>query len=534
MLDTSGVGVRWRVGKANPSHTHTDCLSADMLVSKRPKRDILSVLTEQMARPFAASGFGLVAKFEQWLSQQRPAVHQTEKDNSLPPSKRPASPSEMALLLRDDPIGEEEWTSPEEIMQRLCATSFGEETSLKWKCRGCNTTDQQCLVRGEDSTMTCSRCSIVACGVKMVSTHREKACSAEDDRTQHADAPEGEHGFFFDDEVETAEQARSRHARESGGCCIPSSIRRRNGIGNADSKIRRVAAAEHCSGEEELSQLNCTRNRALQIELVGLCKMVAPVDNSLQRHMRITAHQLLVRSQVHDAKCVSGCGISLFGVSAGLIAKVLLRVMAETLLPLHGKQECPIRFECSREELVGLVDRCNRLVLKEGVHSALCRTAIDILLNGAYATPCTSEHNPGVDPLCVSLAKNQSMEILSGDAVCTVRDIIWSLSKTKTISDGVRDASLSSLRLGSIREWVCKETKLFTYEIVALRLARAVNSIIDPGNTLSQNIIVASMQRACQRSSTSMGSFKVDTGIDTIVASVELVFEVDADDDALM
>jgi hypothetical protein len=123
----------------------------------------------------------------------------------------------------------------------------------------------------------------------MVSTHREKACSAEDDRTQHADAPQGERDFYFEDEVEAAEQARSRYARESGGCfCIPSSIRRRNGIGNVDSKMRRVAAVEHRAAEEELSQLNCTRNRALQIELVGLCKLVAPVDKLLQRHMRIT------------------------------------------------------------------------------------------------------------------------------------------------------------------------------------------------------------------------------------------------------
>eukprot|EP00966_Prymnesium_polylepis_P233079 5390379-Prymnesium_polylepis.2 len=126
--------------------------------------------------------------------------------------------------------------------------------------------------------------------------------------------------------------------------------------------------------------------------------------------------------------------------------------MAETLLPLHGKQECPIRFECSREELVGLVDRCNRLVLKEGVHSALCRTAIDILLNGAFKTPCKSERNPGVDPASVSR---------------------------------VRDAVLGSLRLESIRKWVVKESEIFTCEIVALRLARPVNYKIDPTNAKS-------------------------------------------------
>lgn len=419
-------------------------------------------------------------------------------------------------------------------MHRLCSTRSVEDSSSRWQCKGCNTTDQRCLVKGADSTMTCSKCSVVACGVKMVSTHHEKACSAEDDRTQHADAPEGERDLFIGDDVETAQQARYRHARDAGGGCIPSNLRRRHGIGNVDSNVKRRAAAVHRVAEEELSQLNCIRNRALQIELVGLCKMVAPVDSSLQRHVRVTAHQLLVRSQIHEAECVFGCGISLSGVSAGLIAKVLLRVIAETLLPLHGKHECPFRFECSREELVGLVDRCNRLALKEGVHSALCRTAIDILLNGDYKTQCRSERNSMADPPGVSLASDDCVDMPSRDALSAIRDTVWAMSKMKTIADGVRDAVLSSLRLHDIRRWVVKETAIFTSEVVALRLAQAVNSKMDPTNVQSKNSIVASIQRSCRRSSTSASSLNMDTGIDAIVASVQLSAAVDSDDDALM
>jgi hypothetical protein len=368
----------------------------------------------------------------------------------------------------------------------------------------------------------------------MVSTHREKACSVEEDSTQHADAFEEKRDFYLGDDVETAEEARSRHAREAGGCCLPTKTLKRNRIGNAHSKLRMIAASEHRAAEEELSKLNCTRNRALQIELVGLCKMVAPVDRSLQRHVRLIAHQLLLRTQLHEAECVSDCGISLSGVSAGLIAKVLMRVMAETLLPLHGKQECPVHFECSREELVGLVDRCNRLVLKEGVHSAMCRTAIDILLNGDYKTPCKLANNAGVDTFSVSLAKNESMEMLSGDAIGAVRDNIWSFSKTNTISDEVRDAALNSLRLELIRNWIVKEAETFTCEIVALRLVRAVNSKMNTTGKQMHSSIVSSMQRACQRSSTSMSSLCTDTHVETIFAAVTFTSAMDTDDDALM
>jgi hypothetical protein len=508
-----------------------------MLVSSRPKRDIVSVITEQMSKPVGSKGFGLVAKFERWLAEQQQSAgtDTTEMHDHWPPQKRPSAPTPLALLLHEETMGEEACASPEAMLQSLCDNAIQkQEPGAVWQCRGCNTTDQSLLVKGSDSTLTCSRCSVVACGVKMVSTHREKACSAEDDRTQHADAPEAERDFYKNDEVETAKEARLRHARDAGGCCVPSKMRKYRGIGNADDKIRRAAAAAHRATEEELSPLNCTRNRALQIELVGLCRVVAPVDAALQRHVRITAHQLLVRSQFHETLCSSGCGISLAGATPGLIAKVLLRVMAETLLPLHGRDECPFRFECSREELVGLIDRCNRLVLKEGVHSALCRTSIDILLNGDYQTPCKADRGCAPGSTGVSLAKNESMEVIAGDAVSAVRDTIWSVSKLQTISDGVRDAVLNALRVDCVRKWVNEQAATSTCELVALRLARAVNCKINPASSPSQNTIVAEMQRSCQRSSTRMSSFGEDAAVTEIIANIDLVVLATEDDDALM
>lgn len=505
-----------------------------MLISSNPKRDLLSVITDQMSRPVASKGFGLAEKFDRWLAKQRQGVHahSQETHDPWPPAKRASSPATLALLLREDTIGEEACASPEMMLQRLYShPTPQQDPTAAWQCRGCNTTDQRVLVKGDDSTMTCSRCSVVACGVKMVSTFREKACGAEEDRTQHADAPETERDLYMADEVETAEEARSRRARDSGGCCIPAKIRQRNGIGNAEAKLRRVAAAEHREAKEELSTKNSNRNRALQIELVGLCKIVAPVDAGLQRHVRMTAHDLLVRSQSHEALCSSGCGISLAGVSAGLMAKVLLRVMAETLLPLHGRDECPFRFECSREELVGLIDRCNRLVLKEGVHSALCRTSIDILLNGDQTTPCRSDRGIEIySESGVALAKTDSNEVLTGDAVNAVRDTIWAVSKTQTISDTVRDAVLYCLRVHKVHKWVDDESARFVGEIVALRLARAVDDKLNPDHP-SQNTIVSALHRSCQRSATRMSSFGDESEVRSIVADIDFMAN---NDDELM
>lgn len=470
-----------------------------MLVSGRPKRDLLSLITQQVSRPVSERGFGLVAKFEAWKAEHRPFL--PEVDSQTPHS------------------------SPKRHMPSAA------ENAPEWQCQGCKTTDKRCLVQGSDSLLACSRCSVVACGVEMIATHREKACGAEEDGTQHADAPERERDWYSGDDVETAAQARLRHHRQAGGCHIPLKVRKQNGLCRVDSQVGRVAAAEHRS--EELSPLNCNRNRALQIELVGLCKLVAPVDTALQRHVRITAHQLLLRSQIHEQKCYRNCGICLSGISAGLIAKVLLRVMAETLLPLHGKTECPFRFECSREELVGLVDRCNRLVVREGVHSALCRTACDILLHSDYRAACDTRAIPPSSG--VSLAKNDSVETLSADSVGSVRDTLWSVHKTQTISDEVRDASLRSLRLTNVRKWVMKECGTFSTDIVALRLARAVNSRLHPTSTQLQHKLLLALHSLSQITCISNNSIEAeDTEIYSIINSVDMTEIQENDDDALM
>lgn len=517
-----------------------------MLVTSRPKRDILSVLTDKTCKPVDARGFGLVVKFEEWLSKRNSiGCRNSVNDHTMHrPRKRGGGGSSfsMAVLLREKSVQEGDLCeSPEEMLRRIQSMStegVEEDAKFKWRCRGCNTMDQKYLVSAPDSMMACSKCSVVACGVKMVSTYREKACSEEEDRTQHADAPKDKCDLFSGEDVETAKQTRHRHMSESGGCMISSKTRQKNGIGNSDSIIKKNVVAEY-RAQQVLSQLNCKRNRALQIELVGLCKLVAPVDSSLQRHVRITAHHLLVCSQIHENVCSHcSCSVSLSGLSAGLIAKVLMRVMAETLLPLHGTEKCPFRFECSRDELVGLVERCSNLVINEGVHSALCRTTIDILLNGDCTTPCNKNEDECVDESITSgviLSKNESMDVMCKDYVNAVRDVIWAYSKTIEISDELRDAVLSLLRFQSVRRWIDKEVSVFGVEIVSLRLTASTYRSLNVKDAVIESCIKRTLKRLCTESFMSMGTFIPDTFIDKVVTSLDVAtMTMNDDDDSLL
>jgi hypothetical protein len=491
------------------------------------------MITEKMARPVTTRGFGLVAKFDAWLAQQqrqeRPTAMDPVDHSRSPKLQRPASPAAMALLMDETATHDKSDVSPDDVVRMVCSTT-AEATSVTWKCSGCHTTDMSALVKNQDSSMSCSRCSVVAFGVQMKSTCREKACESREDKTQHADEVGPEVDRYREGEVESASAMRERHMRDAGGCVVPTKMLKRHSMGSVDAKLKRKAGSEHRKAQEELSALNTARNRSLQIELMGLFTLVQPVDKELQRHVRMTAHELLLRSQQHEEHCAAGCAVTLAGVSTGLLSKVLLRVLAETLLPLHGQDCCPVRLDCSRDELTGLVDRCNRLVHKEGVHSALCRTSIDLLLNADHLQPCSNQSAREVEASGVMLAKNESKEVLNGDAKNSVRDALWSLHKTKTISDPVRDGALRTLSQDAVCSWIVEEAQKIQCDIVALRLARAVCIKLNGAEAVAQSI-AAAIQRACQRNATSATTIAGDHALEALINTMPMN---DGEEDSLM
>ena len=504
-----------------------------MIVSQRSKRDLVGIITEKMARPVTVRGFGLAAKFDAWLAQQQRQERPTAVDpvdySRSPKLQRPASPAAMALLLEETTAHASGEVSPDEVLSMVC-NAKAEASSVAWKCQGCKTSDVSALVKNQDSSMSCSRCSVVAFGVQMKSTCREKACEAREDKTQHADEAVTELDRYREGEVESATAMRERHMRDAGGCVVPTKMLKRHGMGAVDAQLKRKAGSEHRKVEEELSALNTTRNRSLQIELMGLFTLVKPVDSELQRHVRMTGHELLLRSQQHEQHCAAGCAVSLAGVSVSLLSKVLLRVLAETLLPLHGQDCCPVRLDCSREELTGLIDRCNRLVHKEGVHSALCRTSIDLLLNSDHRQPCSSNSSRDLETSGVMLAKNESKEILNGDAKNSVRDALWSLNKTKTISDAVRDGALRTLSHETVCSWIVEEAQKVQCDLVALRITRAVCAKLDGVASVTHSISAA-IQRACQRNATSATTIAGDHALEALIDTVPMS---DGEEDSLM
>ena len=119
-----------------------------------------SVLTEKTCKPVDAKGFGLVVKFEEWLSRTNSGrCRNSMCDHTMHrPSKRGGSSFSMEMLLREKSVQEgDSCESPEEMLRRIQSinTEGVEDAKFKWRCRGCNTTDQKYLVNAPDSMMAC-------------------------------------------------------------------------------------------------------------------------------------------------------------------------------------------------------------------------------------------------------------------------------------------------------------------------------------------------------------------------------------------
>lgn len=495
-----------------------------MLVSTSGKRDLLSTLLSRSEGAAKPRGFGLVARYDVWLAHSRGEVCAPTTSKS----KRPNSPA-LALLLSDE---QNSALDPEQILEKLGSPSSCAPTV--WRCGGCQTTDQRLLVKGADSQLTCSRCSIVASGPKMIGTVREKMSTPEEeDKTVHNDGVARERDAFAPGDVESADDARKRRVMESGTGHVPTRVQKKNGFGQVLSTLQRQAGAQYREQTATLSPINERRNRELQIELVALFELVRPVDATLAKHVRKLGEILFLRSQVHEANCATGCAVSVCGESAGLLAKVLMRVVVERLLPLYGTEKCPLTLDCSYGELLSLVDRCNRLVMREGVHSALCRTSVDLLIYGDFALPCKSfESVNGSVHGGVNLAKHDSAEILCADPINAARDAAWSLDKTKAISTSVRDAMLHTLAVDAVRAWVVQEAAHFSPELIAIRVARAVQKRDSGEGKPDQRAkIEAALRRCCEMSATRPSTLAQDDELDALVQQVAVGAE---DDDVLL
>ena len=156
-----------------------------LLSSSFRKHDILSVLTDKVKTPVTSRGFGLVDMLDRHLCLQSKALNRVQGASTSLQRKTPRHTS-MAFVMCDDDADTSQFESCDDILDTLCSHTA---STARWRCWGCQTTDTRCLEKADDSTMTCRNCSVVACGVKMVGTHREKACPAQEDCTQHADAP---------------------------------------------------------------------------------------------------------------------------------------------------------------------------------------------------------------------------------------------------------------------------------------------------------------------------------------------------------
>lgn len=393
------------------------------------KRSHLDFLLEKTSKNITDRGFGLLARFD------RLAVDRVEAADESPTSH--LKPSEEADV---------------------------------WACSNCGNRDQTKLERNEDTTLTCTCCAVVACGVKTISLVREKNAPIEEDKTIRADAPAHQVDFFKADYVETAQQAAKRRLEAAGTTRVG----------------KRCCAAVHAALQRQAAEPGSkleNNNRAIQLALQDVFLRVAPVHEEVARFVRTRSYSIVSKSCIHETICKStACELRIVGISCATLAVLLFRKLLDDLMQ---SPDCPLPIDS--QEFRGLVARARKLTIKESVQTSITRAAIDLLLGVKNPrVACEMCASDGVE-----LQKTDSLQPTGFDFTNQTRDAIFAAARLKVLTAATRDKTLRLLTEKNVEKWICDVEDSLPADIVALLLAQACGAGI--GKTLQRCAVRAEL-----------------------------------------
>lgn len=259
-----------------------------------------------------------------------------------------------------------------------------------WVCVCCGNTNANSLTPTRDYLV----CQCGATHTITVATHREKACAAEDDATQHADAPEST--FSRNPAVpdcarkrpETTEERRAARLRAVRGT-VPGS-RAKGGLAHAQSQVERDAAraaAEHAVEMGELTQREQIKVAKILNSVVDLCTALAPVEEAVATRIKTSAFDTYRDAVRHERACGEACQMQLAPRSAVTIAAAVFELEVQRMLHEGGITD--------HQRLLELADRMARSTAFSTAASATQRASARATMelmrapDWSHCKPCT-------------------------------------------------------------------------------------------------------------------------------------------------
>lgn len=199
-------------------------------------------------------------------------------------------------------------------------------------CSGCSNSDAKNFTLTKDKEHVCGQCGAVSCSVR-VATHREKACTEEEDKTTHADKPWDSKTDRFDHPAVTCKELRQQREREVAGTRISKKAKAKFGVGwTQEHASREAAKAERERAEMDTQDL--TKGQHIQIALDQLFTPLEPLDNRVKRFCRMEADRAWREAVRHAKVCErkGKCPLRFKEKGPAVIADAVLSCSLDTLI----------------------------------------------------------------------------------------------------------------------------------------------------------------------------------------------------------
>jgi len=275
----------------------------------------------------------------------------------------------------------------------LFALGFGPApmVSKSALCNGCTNNDEKNFFVNKEKEQVCNVCGVVSSGLR-ISTHREKACTEDEDKTTHADKPYELRTDRFDHPAQSCEELRKQREREAAGTRISKKAKHRFGLGwTQEHAAREAAKAER--ERAEMSPRDQTKSQHIQVELDNLFTPLEPLDNRIKRFCRMEADRAWREAVRHSSICSAGtrCPLRIKEKGPAVIADAILSCCISTLL------EGEIQLDgVTHAALMVVANKLGAQQVYKGTSCALraVRTVVATLLSHTGLEPVPSCPNP--------------------------------------------------------------------------------------------------------------------------------------------
>ena len=200
-------------------------------------------------------------------------------------------------------------------------------------CMNCSTVDPGAIMLDADRcNYSCNHCGAVQMRTNRKSLNRDRACTADEDKTTRGDAFVTASNRFDIAFTSVSESRRHQAMTTVQSSFVSQRAKKRHRLGYSHETMRRAAVLA-TEARSRMTTKQHTKNTQLIISLERSFDALEPIDNQLKRFLRMEIDRAYRASVLHSQGCGQGdCRLNLADRSNAGVAMALINVCLARLL----------------------------------------------------------------------------------------------------------------------------------------------------------------------------------------------------------